>query len=81
MKIASEVLGEPYKYKSVDHAAYAANNNLIANMFEYMRLNPKYSQALDPVQMKELTEGDFVSVRAFFASHKEQMLALGPKKQ
>lgn len=81
MELASEVLGEPYKYESVDHATYATDNNLIANMFEYMRLNPKYSQVLDPAQTKELTGGDFVSVRAFFESHKEKMLALGPKKQ
>ena len=83
LQIASDSLGQPYQYKSIDHDAYFSQDapaaNLIANMFEYMKLNPAYIEALDPVEAKELTSGNLVSVRAFFEDHKEEMLGLGPK--
>lgn len=83
MEIASDVLGLPYKYKNVDHATYfnqdAPGAKLLGNMFEYMRMNPCYSEALNPMEAKELTNNNLVSVRAFFDSNRDKMLPLAAK--
>lgn len=84
MAIASEVLGKPFGFQNVTHKTYvdkeALISRLIGNMLEYMRLNPKYSAALDPAEANDLTNGGLVSVRAFFEAHKKEMLAVGPKE-
>lgn len=82
MEIASEVVGVEYQYKMVDRDTYANKiMPLVANMFEYMRQNPAYSAALDPVQAHQLTGGDYTTVRDFFARHKDKIAALGPNME
>jgi len=84
MSIASDVLGKPYQFKNVTHETYfnqgTPGAKLLGNMLEYMRMNPKYSEALDPIEAKELTNDSLVSVRAFFETHKNEMLRVGPKE-
>lgn len=83
MEIASDAIGgQPYSYKAVDRETYAGigfpGSDDLANMFEYMRLNSKYGEALDPAQAKVLNS-ELMSVRSFFEMHKEEMMGVGQK--
>ena len=82
MRIASEVTGQIFSHKSIDRQVYAnlgfPGSDDLANMFEYMRLNPKYSESNDPAQAKLLNRNT-QSVRSFFETHKKEILSVGPK--